>query len=402
MRRRRAETVQEVRGCSPGTRVCTAGRVVAVADRSATIKDDTATLVADCDQPPPPGSWVQIEGVWDGERVREGRALSVSIPARPFPAIDGEWHRAHRDDLHAAVRARNQVLSATREFFDARGFVEVDTPLLVPSPGLDPYVEAFEVAGSPPGRWLRTSPEFQMKRLLSAGFSKIYQIGKSFRREEEGALHQPEFTTVEWYRAFCDSEEVMRDTEELVASIALGVRGGQGLVARGARVDVSPPWEHIAFAEAFERTAGCGLAEVEGDEERLYRLLAERVEPRLGTGRACFLTRYPARMAQLARLNPADPSLAERFEAYVGGVELCNGFAELIDPVEQQARFESEQQARQRMGKPDHPIDRRFLQALQEGIPPCSGNALGLDRLLMLLLGAERIDDVLAFPAGRL
>ena len=327
-------------------------------------------------------------------------------------------------------------MRAVRDFFDTRGFIEVDTPIMVPSPGLDLYVEAFEVAKTRPSLWLRTSPEFQMKRLLAAGFLKIYQIGKSFRREEQGALHQPEFTTVEWYRAFSGSEEVMADTEQLVCSVAMSIRDEAAVPARARSVETDLPWEHfeyfeskgierieetdlpwehigkliavdlpwerIAFAEAFERYSGHALAEVEGDDERLYRLLAERVEPQLGKEHACFLTRYPARMAQLARLHPEDPKTAERFEAYIDGVELCNGFAELIDAVEQQSRFEAEQEERQKMGKPDHPLDRRFLQALREGLPPCAGNALGLDRLVMLLLGAKHIDDVLAIPFSRL
>ena len=391
-----------MRECSPATRARVAGRVASAARGSCTVQDDTGLLEACCDPPLAPGSWVVIEGIWDGERLRDARALSLTTSTDPFPVTGGEWHRARRIDLHATLSIRSQVMRAVRDFFDSRGFIEVDTPILVPSPGLDLYIDAFEVADARSSLWLRTSPEFQMKRLLAAGFSKIYEIGKSFRRNEEGQLHQPEFTTVEWYRAFSDSEEVMLDTEQLVSSVSMSIRNETLLPARGEPVETDPPWERIAFAEAFERHAGHALSEVEADDQSLYRLLAERVEPRLGRGRACFLTRYPARIAQLARLHPNHPETAERFEAYIDGVELCNGFAELIDPVEQQARFEAEREERRKQGKPYHPIDRRFLAALREGLPPCAGNALGLDRLMVLFLGAKHIDDVLAIPASRL
>ncbi len=395
-------SIRELGKRSPDARARVAGRVVSATEGSCTVRDDTGVLEACCDPAPAPGSWVVLEGVWDGERMQNVSVLSLTTSTDPFPVMDGEWHRAHRIDLHATLSIRGRVMRAVRDFFDARGFIEVDTPMMVPSPGLDLYIDAFEVANSRPSLWLRTSPEFQMKRLLSAGFPKIYQIGKSFRRDEQGQLHQPEFTTVEWYRAFGGSEELMLDTEQLVSSVAKSIRGETALPARGEPVETDLPWERIAFADAFERYAGNTLAEVEGDDDRLYHLLAERVEPRLGKGRACFLTRYPARMAQLARLHPGDPETAERFEAYIDGVELCNGFAELIDPAEQQARFEAEREERRKLGKPDHPIDHRFLRALREGLPFCAGNALGLDRLIMLLLGKKHIDDVLAIPSSRL
>ena len=274
---------------------------------------------------------------------------------------------------------------------------------MVPSPGLDLHLDAFEVVGGREPRYLITSPEYQMKRLLAGGLPRIYQLCRCFRRNELGALHEPEFTMLEWYRAFAGSEEIMRDTEELVAHVAAAVNGGSKTIPGLDRpVDVSPPWERLTVAEAFQRHAGVEVGAVLEDEERFFRLLVDHVEPALGRGRPTFVTRWPARMASLARLCPDDPAVADRVEAYVDGVELCNGFGELIDPVEQRARLARDRSARAAAGKPTYPIDERFLSALEEGLPPSGGNALGVDRLVMLVLGIDAIDGVLAVPDARL
>lgn len=351
-----------------------------------------------------PGAWVLAGGTWDGVEVR-GWAEVLATPHAPFPRPAGEWARLQEDGGRRAalLRSRAEVRRAVRAFFDLRGFLEVETPVMVPSPGLDVHLDAFEVAPGPPPRWLSTSPEYQMKRLLAGGLSRIYQIGKCFRRGEQGSRHEPEFTMVEWYRAFAGSPEVMADTEELVAHVAGALNGGSQRVRfAGHSIDVAPPWERLTVDEAFQRHAGESMWSVLPDEERFFRLLVDRVEPRLGVVKPTFLVGWPASMASLARLCPENPRLADRFEGYAGGMELCNGFGELVDPVEQRARLERDQARRRQLGKPVHPIDERFVQALEEGLPPCGGNALGLDRLVMLVLGVENVADVLAVPHRRL
>jgi lysyl-tRNA synthetase class 2 len=271
----------------------------------------------------------------------------------------------------------------------------------VRSPGLELHLEALEVRGADGPRFLHTSPEYHMKRLLSAGMSRLYQLCHAYRRAEHGALHQPEFGMLEWYRAFAGSEQLMRDTEELVAHVARRVHGGTRIPGLHGELDVAPPWERLPVAEAFVRHADRDVRELLADDDAFYRTLVDEVEPNLGRGKPTFLTHYPARMAALARLHPDDPSTADRFEAYADGVELCNGFGELTDPIEQRRRFEADLTARGQRGRPTYPIDERFLDALADGLPPSAGNALGVDRLLMLLLGKRDIADVVAFSVER-
>ena len=297
---------------------------------------------------------------------------------------------------------RAEILAKIRDFFAARGFVEVETPTLVPSPGLDVHLDAFAVPTPHGTRYLSTSPEYQMKRLLAAGMERIVQIAKAYRRDEAGERHSPEFTILEWYRAPGAVEDVMRDTEQLVAAVT----GGE--VTLGERVvSVAPPLARITVLEAFARFAGVPPEETlrmaESDEDRYFRTLVEAVEPQLAAmDRGVFLTEYPASQASLARTKSTDPRLAERFELYVAGVELCNGFGELTDAAEQRARFAADQAARSARGLPVYPIDERFLGALEAGLPACAGNALGVDRLAALACGATAIRDVMAFAADEL
>jgi lysyl-tRNA synthetase class 2 len=304
--------------------------------------------------------------------------------------------------LSLAERAR--LVSHLRTFFDARGFLEVETPIVVPSPGLDVHLSAFTLvtpAGRPP-RFLSTSPEYQMKRLLAAGHARIYQVTKAFREDELGERHSPEFTMLEWYRAPAAVDDVMRDTEQLVARLT------SGRVRLGARtVDASPPFRRLTVLEAFAMFAHLEADETlhiaAHDEDRFFRLLVDAVEPALeALDHAVFLTEYPSSQASLARTKPGDPSVAERFELYVAGVELCNGFGELTDVAEQRVRFEHDQATRRTRGLPVYPIDERFLAALGQGLPPCSGNALGVDRLVALACGTREIASVLAFTADSL
>ena len=292
---------------------------------------------------------------------------------------------------------RARVLRLVRAFFEARGFLEVETPTLVPSPGMDLHLDAFpvETGGARP-RYLATSPEYQMKRLLADGHERIFQIGRSYRRGESGAQHNPEFTMLEWYRAHAGMDDVMRDTEQLVAAVS----GGR-LVVDGVVVDATPPFSRLSVTRAFGDFADTGEEETlrlaREDEDRFFRLLVEKVEPGIARlPKATFVVDYPAEMASLAKKRADDPRFAERFELYAHGLELCNGFGELTDPVEQRARFESDQAARRARSLPVYPIDEAFLASMAR-LPPSGGNALGLDRLVALVCGTKNIADVMAF-----
>lgn len=330
----------------------------------------------------------------------------MNPPSEPNSGGERSWFRDRNRDGN--LRARAGVFRGIREFFDPRGFLEVDTPVLVPAPALDFHIDSYEVdtGNGDTRRFLSSSPEFQMKRMLAGGFDRIYQLAHCFRRGEEGSLHQPEFVMLEWYRAHAGIEEMMGDTEALVAHVARSVASGNGEKAllrgcNGQAIDVTPPWDRLTMDEAFARFVGVPVDSL--SEEDFFRALIERIEPELTAGgRPTFLTDWPASMASLARLRPDNPARAERFEAYVGGLELCNGFGELVDPVEQRRRFDDELTRRRDAHQPDLPTDTRFLHALEEGMPPAGGNALGVDRLLMLALGAESIEDVVAFPNSRL
>jgi lysyl-tRNA synthetase class 2 len=397
--------VRDLSGLPEQQPVCVAGRIVAIHGDGFTLQDDTGWVHVTGSALMPLGALVQISARKDGLRLLPIGPVELLTDGNDrFTRADSEWGHLIGARL-ANLRKRQQLKRVVQSYFDTAGFLEVDTPAIVPCPGLDVHLDALEVTGMRAGaRWLHTSPEYQMKRLLTTSLPGIYQLGKAFRRGEQGRLHEPEFTMLEWYRTFSDAETVMRDTEQLVAAAARDLVGslvvpGSGA---GAGVDVTPPWDRMSVEHAFERFAGIALADVLPDEEKYFQLLAERIEPQLGRERATFLTDYPARMASLAKLSAKDPRYAERFEAYIDGVELCNGFSELTDASEQRARFERDRSERAQLGSTVYPVDEYFMAALEEGIPPSGGNALGFDRLLMLLVGARHIDEVIALPASRM
>jgi elongation factor P--(R)-beta-lysine ligase len=390
----------DLRGVSPGEVVRVGGRVLAIdaglGGQTLHLADAFAIVAAilPADVPVALGDLVVLEGAARGGELEGARLVSRSTPEAPL--VVGELARTR---THDALRRRAEVVTTVRAFFAERDFLEVETPVAVPSPGLDLHLDAFEVPGL---GYLGTSPEYQMKRLLAGGVPRSFQIARCFRRGEIGHRHNPEFTMLEWYRAFAGVEEVIDDTEALVKRVLSGF-DRRAVVVDGVHVDVARPFERITVADAFARWAGTTPDDMfemaERDEDRFFRLLVDAVEPGLaGVGGGVFLTMYPAKFASLARLSPADPRVAERFELYVGGLELCNGFGELTDPREQRARFERDQAERRAANKPIYPIDERFLAALREGMPPAAGNALGLDRLVALALGANRISEVIAFP----
>lgn len=320
------------------------------------------------------------------------------IPTGDYPTPRSEVMRMPRRRIEL-VRARANVLAQTRAFFESRDFLEVETPLLVPSPGLEIHLEAVRAGDG----YLITSPEYQMKRLLAAGFERIYQICKCFRGNEHGAHHSSEFTMIEWYRAHSDLEAIIDDTEQLVATVCDGTaRVGD------RKIDVTPPWTRLTVRGAMRRWAGIDIGDIRADastawDDAFFAAFLDKVEPALAAQPAAtILVDWPAPLAALARRKPDDPSTALRFEAYIGGIELANAFDELTDPVEQRARFQDDQRIRGERGKPVYPLDEKLLAALDEGLPPSAGIALGFDRLVMLATGASSIDQVLTFSTAEL
>jgi lysyl-tRNA synthetase class 2 len=302
-----------------------------------------------------------------------------------------------------ALRARAAVLAATRRFFDERGVLEVETPALSAAAVTDLHLHSvacrLDLDDRRP-RYLQTSPEYAMKRLLAAGSGAIYQICKVFRDGERGRRHNPEFTMLEWYRPGFDHHRLMDEVDELLQAV-LGVAAGERISYADAfrrHAGVDP---HAASdGELRSRVAALGVAGVEelDRDDLLNLLLSHVVEPRLGAGRPSFLFDYPASQAALARVRAGDPPVAERFEVFLDGLELANGFHELADPGEQRRRFEADLDERRRRGLPEVAIDERLLAALASGLPDCAGVALGVDRLVMLKIGFRDIADVIAFP----
>ena len=290
-----------------------------------------------------------------------------------------------------ALELRARMVHETRRFFAAHGYLEVETPHRIPSPAPESHIDAL-----PSGSWyLQTSPELCMKRLLAAGYEKIFQVCRCWREGERGSLHTPEFTLLEWYRSGSDYRGLMEDCEALIRSVAQALGKGSTIVFRGRVIDLGNPWERVTVRAAFQSHGRMSA------EEALARglfdeIMVEAIEPGLGRGKPTFLYDYPAERAALARLKRDDPSLAERFELYIEGLELANAFTELTDPGEQRDRFEKENAARRDMGKPPYPMPEKFLADLSE-MPPSAGIALGFDRLVMVFADASSIDEVVAF-----
>jgi len=291
------------------------------------------------------------------------------------------------------LRQRHVLLQTVRHFFDVRQFLEVETPIRLPAPALEDYIDA-----EPSGSWyLRTSPELHMKRLLAAGVDKLFQLGPCFRRGEYGRRHRPEFTMLEWYRAEADYLDVLADTVALVGGAAAAVSGSScHLSVAGASIDLRPPWEQLSVSEAFRRYAGVDVDSIAASDayDQIY---VEQVEPHLGRTRPTVLIDYPLSQAALARPKPDEPQRAERWELYIAGIELANAYSELTDPQEQRRRFAATAQLRRGQGRDVYPLDTEFLAALDAGLPACAGIALGFDRLLMLLCDADCLDAVIAF-----
>jgi elongation factor P--(R)-beta-lysine ligase len=334
------------------------------------------------------------------------------------------WSPARHGDKRPFLEARGRIKSALRKWFDDHGFTEVETKQLQMSPGNETHLHALATQVlSPDGQqtpmYLHTSPEFACKKLLAAGESKIYDFARVFRNREAGPLHATEFTMLEWYKTGADWHEVMNDTLNLVRVASQAVPS-QTWKWRGCEVLVSVPPIYLTLAQAFDQFANidlmstltdtgsgirnelacqaqvAGLSIVSDDtwSDIFSKVLVAKIEPSLGLGAPTFLTHYPACEAALAQKSPTDPRVAERFELYVCGVEIANGFGELTDPIEQRKRFEADMADKFRIYGESYPIDEELLAAL-EIMPAASGVALGFDRLVMLATGARRINDVL-------
>ena len=309
------------------------------------------------------------------------------------PAHDWQDERRRLQQLRTILERRQKLQSVIRDFFSTQGFLHVETPTRVPAPAQEEYIDAIPCANG----YLRTSPELHMKRMLAAGYSKIYQIGPCFRQGEQGTQHHPEFTMLEWYRAGATYDDILTDTMALVRTAALDVLGEPVCHFKGHAVRLDLPWTIAQLDDIFPAmTGGCSVDTAVRDGS-FETQLCEQVEPNLGIHTPTVLRDYPMAYSGLARRKCGKPHRAERWELYIGGLELANAYSELSDPAEQRSRFARAADIRQSEGRTVYPEDPLFLAALDASMPESAGIALGLDRLLMVLTGTERIDAVVAF-----
>ena len=290
--------------------------------------------------------------------------------------------------------SRDGIIRSIRGFFHGRHYLEVETPNLIPSPAPEIHIDAVPADGG----YLHTSPELCMKRLLSAGYSRIFQISKCYRQGERGDRHLPEFTLLEWYRAGVDYRSLMGECEELVRFVARDRKKEGGFEYRGKDIPMEGPFKRIPVTEAFRLYSSLSMEEALASN-RFDEIMVREIEPRLNS--PTFLYDFPAALASLARVKKGDPGLAERFELYMGGLELANAFTELTDSREQERRFRRDRDARRKLGKDVYPFPRKFIQDLA-GMPGSAGIAFGVDRLVMLFTDSALIDDVVSFTPEEL
>ena len=303
--------------------------------------------------------------------------------------MEPNWQLARK---RATLEKRARIIQQIRAFFIDQHFLEVETPQRIPANAPELHIDA--VASE---NWfLHTSPELCMKRLLAAGYDKLFQICRCWRAGERGKKHLPEYTMLEWYRSHCDYQQLMSDCEALF----LNLSSNQQLDWQGQTIDLSPPWPRMTIAEAFSQFSSTPLEQALATSQ-FDSAMATDIEPKLPTNRPVFLTEYPTKHASLARKKPSDSLVAERFELYIGGLELANAFSELTDPAEQQQRFAKEELQRRQAGKLPYPSPEPFLKELNT-LPPSAGIALGIDRLIMLFCNKNLIDEVICFPPEQL
>ena len=291
----------------------------------------------------------------------------------------------------SCLRMRALIIQTIRTFFIGRGYLEIETPNIIPAPAPETHIDAVSAANG----FLHPSPELCMKRLLSAGYSAIFQICKCYRGGERGRHHLPEFTLLEWYRAGADYMDIMKECEEMIRAVAADTGRGDRIEYMGREIDLKGPWQRMTVHEAFQRYSPMPLEDAL-DADRFDEIMVLHIEPGIDISRPLFLYDYPPSLAALSRIKRSDPTLAERFELYMGGLELANAFSELTDVDEQVKRFENERERRRQLGKADYPFPDRFIKELGN-MPDSAGIAFGIDRLVMLFADKETIDDVVSF-----
>lgn len=419
------------------------GRVIGLLDegeeRAFVFQDASGRLDILCGTFPNIGDIVEVRV----EQLKTGKYKAVGdvqvlAPCEEFyvsSKISPNYKKIVVDEyLRNELAKRSQIISEIRRFFGERGFLETETPCLVKYPGMEPYLDVFKTkfesafskeTSVDQDMFLITSPEYSLKKLLAGGLEKIFQITKTFRNKESFSdRHNPEFTMLEWYRAYASYEEIMDDTEALVKHVweNCGFSKDQGglvnLVWKGQEIDIMSPWRRLRVIDSFKEFAGVdedtffnlgaltelvksrgyAVGETPTFDDLFFTLFLNEIEPNLGIDKPTVLYDYPVSMAALSKRCARDVRFAERFEVYIGGLELCNGFTELNDPVEQETRLLQEKQERSEMGKDPYDLDAEFIKALKFGMPPSGGNALGIDRLIMLTLGEENIENTMYFP----
>lgn len=377
----------------PG-RCCTAGRIATSNGQCLLVNADTAVALSGVDLPE--GTLVKVSGEYDGERLRVEGLTVVHTPTA-------------RDETHtgiplgAALRARAAMYRELRGYFERHDFLEVETPVRVMAAGTDPYLETVQCGESR----LQTSPEFAMKRLLSHGCERIFQICKAFRGDEITPLHNPEFSILEFYRAWQPVEMVIDDVEALVrlcvprlSEVVFERRTMADVVMSSCGFDLQACTSADALAREISARGFFTPRATDGWEEMFFELMVTCIDPYLSGQPPTFVTHWPAQLAVLARRDPNNADVALRFELYVEGIEICNGFEELTDPTEQRTRFQADMDYRSARGLGYEPMPEAFLRAMEWGLPESSGVAVGLDRLLMLRLETRAIRDVLPFWWG--
>ena len=307
---------------------------------------------------------------------------------------DAKTDAVQLDAKRERLVARAKMMAALRAWFVQNDFLELESPVRIPAPALEDYIDAVE-AGV--GRWLRTSPELHLKRMLAAGYERIFEIGPCFRLGESGDHHREEFTMLEWYRRGGSWRDLMVDARAMIRAAIEAIHPGQNaLPFRGKIVRVDGNWQEMTVADAFERYAEMPLVEAIRCGEFEIQL-CERVEPHLGNDTPLFLTEYPVECSGLSALLPGKPGFVARWELYIAGLEIGNACSELVDPPEQERRFEATAELRSREGRAVYPMDQPFMNAIWNGLAPSAGTAIGLDRLAMVLTNATDIAEVRAF-----
>jgi EF-P lysine aminoacylase GenX len=336
------------------------------------------------------------------------------------------WEKMRSDvELKKKYILAGQITDLIRVFFKERDFFEAQTPTLVACAGQEPYLSPFwlnfkDEKNRDYRGFLITSPEYSLKKLLAAGFDKIFELAKVFRQNESfGGTHNPEFTMLEWYRQNSDYNEIMQDTEKLINFLAQKIKGSLIIEYQGQKIDLTPPWPRLTVKDLFSKYANIDLDKAKTIEnfkkqtkveyqkfddwnDIFYLVFLNEIEPNLPKDKAVFVCDYPLPQASLSKKKSSDSFYAERFEIFIAGMELGNAFSELVDPKEQYERFKEENEFRKKLKKDDIPIDKDLIYALELGIAPSGGIAMGVERLQMLLLDVKDINDVLAFPAGQL